>query len=470
MDDLQHFIGGAWTPSTSDERLRAVDPTSGEVVATFPIGSEADVDLAVAAARAAQPAWAALTMTERIAHLERFIDAVAERVDSMAEWERREMGKPVAIGAQFIAGSIAGFRAALVAAADYPLEENISSPAGTTVIRREARGVIAEVTPWNFTVAQILGGLAPLLVAGNTVIVKPSEKSTPSAVDLFLANNLPAGVLNLLLGDGRVGGPLTAHAGIDGVLFTGSVATGRKVATAAGANLNPVTLELGGKDAAVVDAGVDIVQVAQDVALGAFLNTGQICASIERLYVHDEIADDFLEAFLAASDAFAPGGAMEMGPMIDDEQRGIVHSHVQDAVSRGARIVRGGELPDGPGTFYPVTVVEDVTRDMLLESSETFGPVVALTRVASFEEGLRRAADSDYGLAATVYSRDDAHIRAAHALPVGYVWINGWQGSAGIRLAEPHGVSGMGVSGNTRSFDNSTRVRTVFIPASTPRA
>jgi acyl-CoA reductase-like NAD-dependent aldehyde dehydrogenase len=444
--------------------LTTNDPTDGAVVAQFPAGSAADADAAVAAARAAQPAWAALSMDERIAQLTAFIDAVEERVDAMAEWERREMGKPIAIGAQFIRGSIASFRGTLAKAADYSMQERIPAENGTTVIRREARGVIAEIVPWNFNIAQILGGLAALLVVGNTVVIKPSEKATPSTIELFEANSLPAGVLNLLLGDGRSGAPLAAHPDIDGVLFTGSVATGRKIAAAAGENLNPVTLELGGKDAAIVDSDVNIPEVAANVAFGGLLNSGQICASIERLYVHEDIADDFITELQEAVKAFAPGGDMELGPLVDESQRTIVHTHVQDAIAKGARVLQGGELPEGPGYYYPITLLEDVNPDMLVETQETFGPVIAITRVKSFQEGLEKASASEYGLMATAYSNTPEHIEDAFALPVGYLCVNGWQGSAGVRLAEPHGISGLGPVGNIRSLDNATLVRTIFVP------
>lgn len=461
---LRHYIGGEWVESSGPIMLTANDPTDGSLVAHFPAGSEADANAAVAAARAAQPAWAALSMEERVAQLHTFIDAVESRVPEMAEWERREMGKPVAIGDQFMRGAIASFRAKLDLAATYSMEERIPATSGTTIVRREARGVMAEIVPWNFNIAQILGGLSSLLVVGNAVVIKPSEKSTPSTVELFKANTLPAGVVNLLLGDGRSGGPLSAHRDVDGVVFTGSVATGRKIAAAAGENLIPVTLELGGKDAAIVDADVNIAEVAANVAFGGMLNSGQICTSIERLYVHEKIADEFVAELKNAVQVFAPGGEMEMGPLADESQRMIVHTQVQDALEKGARKLCGGELPDGPGTYYPITLLDGVTPKMLVETTETFGPVIAITRVPSFEEGLRKASASEYGLMATVYSNTPKHIEDAFKLPVGYLCINGWQGNAGVIHAEPHGVSGLGAVGNTRSLDNATYVRTIFVP------
>ena len=464
MTQLTHFIGGAWQASCGQDQLEAHNPADDSLVATFAAGNAADVDAAVTVAKAAHAEWAALSPTDRISQLRAFIDEVESIIPELARLEHLEMGKPEAMAAESILGAAHAFRAALDDAVEYPFSEEIDAPTGTTLISRAPRGVIAQIVPWNFTVAQILGALAPLLATGNCVIVKPSEKSTPSAVAMFAVNHLPPGVLNLVLGAGEAGAALSAHSAIDGVLFTGSVATGRRVAVAATSNLNPVTLELGGKDAAIVDDNVELSKVVQDVTLAAFLNSGQICASVERLYLHENIAEEFIELLLKEIRHYQPGGEMEIGPLVDRGQREIVHRHVSDAVERGAEILIGGAIPDGPGAFYPITVVTGVSNDMLLGNEETFGPVLGITIVRDFAEALAAAAESDYGLAATVYTSTDAHIRAASQLPVGYVWVNGWQGSAGLRLAEPHGVSGMGAVGHRASFDNAVRPRTTFIP------
>lgn len=464
MEQLTHYIGGEWRPSRDTAVLESRNPADGAVLATFPRGCAEDTDAAIAASREAFTSWSGLEHAERLTALRAFIDRVETQVPELARWEHLEMGKPEPMASGMILGAIAAFRAALDEAENFTLMEEIDSPTGTTIITRNPRGVIAQIVPWNFTIAQVIGALAPLLAVGNCVIVKPSEKSTPSAVELFRSNTLPSGVLNLLLGDGVSGSTLSGHPGIDGVIFTGSVATGRKVAAAATANLNPVTLELGGKDAAIVDADVDLEAVVRDVAFASFLNSGQICTSIERLYVHEHIAEKFLALFLEEARKYESGGEMQIGPMVDANQREIVHTHVTDAVTKGASLLLGGELPRGSGAYYPVTVLSGVDDSMLLGSTETFGPVVGVSIVPDFEEALRRAAHSDYGLAATVYTQSADHIRAAATLPVGYVWVNGWQGTAGIRLAEPHGVSGLGAAGNQASFDNAVRTRTTFVP------
>ncbi len=464
MNQLTHFIDGGWHQSASEQHFEARNPADDSLVATFAAGNAADVAAAVASARSAHPEWAALGVAARVELLRAFIDQVEASVPELARLEHLEMGKPEAMAAESILGSAHAFRAALNDALEYPFEESLAAPSGTTIIRRAPRGIIAQIVPWNFTVAQILGALAPLLATGNCVIVKPSEKSTPSAAALFAANHLPAGVLNLVLGAGEAGAALSGHPDIDGVLFTGSVATGRRVAAAATAQLNPVTLELGGKDAAIVDEDVDLATVVNDVALGAFLNSGQICASIERLYVHEAIAAQFMDQLRETIKLYQPGGEMEIGPLVDREQREIVHRHVSDAIEQGATLVEGGVVPAGTGAYYPVTIVTGVNDSMLLGSEETFGPVLGITVTPDFDSALRAAAQSEFGLAATVYSNSVAHIRAAAELPVGYVWINGWQGSAGLRLAEPHGVSGMGAVGHRASFDNAVRPRTIFIP------
>ncbi len=464
MTQLTHFIGGTWREPLGERSLEARNPADDSLVAVFADGNAADVDAAVRSARSANADWAALTVTERIAQLRGFIDGVEALVPELARLEHLEMGKPEAMAAESILGSVAAFRAALDDAATYPFSEELDAPSGTTLITRSPRGTIAQIVPWNFTVAQILGALAPLLATGNCVIVKPSEKSTPSAVAMFEANHLPEGVLNLVLGAGEAGAALSAHPDIDGVLFTGSVATGRKVAAAATVNLNPVVLELGGKDAAIVDEGVDLKSVAQDVALGAFLNSGQICASIELLYLHSAIAEEFLALLIAELSAYQPGGSMEIGPLVDRGQRASVHGHVSDALQRGAQLLIGGQLPEGPGAYYPITLVRDIDDSMLISQEETFGPVLGIRVVPDFASAMEQAARSKYGLAATVYTTSDEHIRDAAGLPVGYVWVNGWQGSAGLRLAEPHGVSGMGAVGHRASFDNAVRPRTIFVP------
>ncbi|MEU9058338.1 aldehyde dehydrogenase family protein [Streptomyces sp. NPDC048430] len=468
MKTLQNLVGGMWEDSLDDALLDVVNPATEDVVARAPGGCRGDIDRAVAAAARAQPAWAALPVSERVAHISAWADIIAEHADELAELECREMGKPVGIGRTFIDGAVAGLKAAAAQALSYGFEETVSHPDGSaTRILRHPLGATAVITPWNFPVPMVLGALGPLLAAGNTVVVKPSERSPLSAVRLFELLNLPPGVVNLVLGDARAGVPLAEHEQIRLVHFTGSVEAGRSVGAGTGRLLHRAVLELGGKDPVVIDSGVDPATTAAAVAFGAFVNTGQICTSMERIYVHQEIADEFIDALVQAARSYTMGdghgeGVM-MGPLVDGRQRDIVRRHVADAVERGATIRAGGTDPGGKGFFYPATVLTGVDESMLAMSEETFGPLAPVVVVSSFEEGLDRASRSRFGLAATVYTDDPDHIAAAARIPAGVVWINQWQGGGPERLYEPAGDSGMGATGSTAAYDAATRPTTVHI-------
>ncbi|MFE4450910.1 aldehyde dehydrogenase family protein [Streptomyces sp. NPDC056796] len=472
MKTLQNLTGGVWGDSLGDALLDVVNPATEEVVARLPGGCRADVDRAVETAVKAQPAWAALPVAERVARVTAWADAVAGHADELAELECREMGKPVGVGRVFIDGAVAGLKASAAQALSYGFEENIGRPDGScTKVLRHPLGATAVITPWNFPVAMVLGALGPLLAAGNTVVVKPSERSPLSAVRLFELLGLPPGVVNLVLGDARAGAPLAEHPDIRLVHFTGSVGAGRKVGAGTGGLLRRAVLELGGKDPVVVDAGVDPVETAAAVAFGAFINTGQICTSMERVYVHQDIAEEFVEALVEAAGTYTAGDGHDegvmMGPLSDARQRDTVRRHVAEAVARGATVRAGGVEPDGKGFFYPATVLTGVDESMSVMTEETFGPLAPVVVVPSFEEGLERASRSRFGLAATVYTRDPAHVAAAARMPVGVVWINQWQGGGPERLYEPAGDSGMGATGSTAAYDAATRPASVHIAAGT---
>ncbi|GAA2216136.1 aldehyde dehydrogenase family protein [Nonomuraea monospora] len=462
MKTLRNLIGGVWQDARGHDFHDVIDPATEEAVARCPSGSPEDVRLAVDAAVAAQPAWAATPVADRVALLTRWADTVAEHAAELAEAERREMGKPVALGTAFIGGAAQAFKAAVAEALDYAFEETIAGPGGgSTTIVRHPLGATAVIVPWNFPVPMALGALGPLLAAGNTVVLKPSERAPLSAVRLLELMDLPDGVVNLVLGDARAGAPLTADERLGLVHFTGSVEAGRQVGARSGELLRRSVLELGGKDPVIVDAGVDPVATAAAVAFGAFANTGQICTSMERVYVHQDVAEPFVEALVEAAGAYPAGDVL--GPLVDRRQRDIVARHVADAVERGATVRTGGAVPEGKGFYYPATVLTGVDESMLIMTEETFGPVAPVTVVPSFEEGVRRASASRYGLAATVYTTDPAHVAAARRIPAGVVWVNEWQGGGPERLYEPAGDSGMGATGARAAYDAATRPTSVHV-------
>jgi succinate-semialdehyde dehydrogenase/glutarate-semialdehyde dehydrogenase len=336
--------------------------------------------------------------------------------------------------------------------------------------------VAAVIVPWNDPIAIACGSIAACLVTGNTVVFKPSEKTPLSAIRLVELMNaeLPDGVLNLLLGDGRAGAPLVEHPDVDVVMHTGSTATGREIAATCARKLKKCVLELGGKDALIVDAGVDPEWAAAQAALGSFANAGQICTAVERIYVHADVAEPFVEALTRRAEALRVGPGLdagtEMGPLIDDGQRALVDAHVRDAVEHGADIRAGGRPIGDRGSFYAPTVLTGVTDDMRVMREETFGPVAPVRVVESFDEALAAANATEYGLAATVLTVDDEHARrAARELEAGTVKINAVFGGAPGGAAEPRKGSGTGFGYGPELLDELTVTKVVHRSHGVPR-
>lgn len=472
MRTLQNYIGGRWVDQIDSGVITLVDPTTGTPRVKLPAGSEADIDAAVASAGGACRFWADLSLDERLTVLSRAADNLEDHIGELAVLEYQEMGKPVTVAEEFLAAGVGVLRSAIADARKYPFLEEIADENGIrTVTLHRPLGIIAQIIPWNFTVTATLLALGPLLAAGNCVVLKASEKAPLSAERMAQVIGLPPGVLNVVFGDVRAGAPLAAHPDVELVHFTGSIASGRSVALAAGGRLARTVLELGGKDPVIVDRDADPVSTARAVAYATFVNTGQICTSMERIYVHREIADEFVKALVDEARTYLSGdGAqpeVKIGPLVDERQRRIVQDHVDDAVSKGAKIQIGGSIPGGPGFFYPATVLTDVTSEMVIMQEETFGPVAPVQVVDSFEEALTLAADSEYGLAVTIYTHDLQHAKAATALPAGMVWINQWQGGGMVRMYEPAKASGSGATGSRAAFDGATRAVSVSFDFST---
>jgi succinate-semialdehyde dehydrogenase/glutarate-semialdehyde dehydrogenase len=455
----EHWVGGSADSSAPGGVRPVIDPATGTASGDFAVANSVVVDRAVRAASDAGPAWWALGGEERSRLLVAAADRLSAAAYDLAVLESLEMGKPVAMAQEDIEGSAEMFRAAAEAAATFFAP---ATPAGSG-LRRRPYGVAALVTPWNYPVCQVTDILGGLLAAGNTVVVKPSEKAPLSVAALGpLLDVLPAGVVNIVLGDGAAGAALVEHPLVGLVHFTGSVATGRKVGAAAGARLIPCFLELGGKDALVVDRDVDVAKAAELAAAGGWINTGQVCTSVERVYVHRDIADDFVAELTnqAASWTVGPGTepATRMGPLVDAGQRDLVHRQVFEAQLAGAEVAVGGEPLPGPGFFYPPTVVVGAPDDSRLMTEETFGPVIGVRVVDSFEEGVRLADTGAYGLTAAALTNDPAHVELAAALDAGVVTINGGGDHPADAPFEPARASGMGrVYLGPRALESFTR-------------
>jgi len=429
----------------------------------------------VARARAAQRAWADLTVDARARRLAPLKDRVLDRAQAIAACVQGEVGKPeveALLGEVLPSADVVQYWTSHVEELLEPTPvdiDRLAYPAKEGTIHRDARGVVAVIMPWNFPVALPLRTIVPALLAGNAVVFKPSEVTPRSGallVELF-DGLLPEGLLGLVQGAGDVGGALCA-ADVDVVVFTGSVATGRKVAHACADRLIPCSLELGGKDAAIVLADADLERAANGVLWGAMMNAGQNCASVERVYVEKSIADAFTQKVCELAAKLRPG--IEVGPLATSAQRAIVARHVRDAKAGGARILTGGaDGPDDAGREYPPTVVRVDSDETALMREETFGPVLPIAVVESAEDAVARANASRYGLTASVWTRNRKKAaRLARELRAGVVTINN-HGFTGAIPAAPwsgHGETGWGITGSPLALDVLTRPRFVLVDRS----
>jgi succinate-semialdehyde dehydrogenase/glutarate-semialdehyde dehydrogenase len=452
------------------DSLTILDPADGSLVGEVAAAGVEQVDAALASARKASHEWARTAPAERASILAAAARRVADAADELALLTTREMGKPIGDargGVDAGAGTLEQY------AQLGPLHRGRSLMGGwqsTDLMVHEPRGVVAAVTPWNDPVAVPCGLLGAALVTGNTVVFKPSERTphTGRLLAELLAQELPPGVLELVIGDGRAGAALAGSPDVDVVAHVGSTATGRSIARAAAETGAKVLLENGGNDPLVVDAGVDVERAAQQAALGAFANAGQICTSVERIYVVEEVAEAFTEALVRRAQALVTGpgtdAATELGPLVDARMRDAVDAQVQDALGDGARALTGGSVPDGPGTYYPATVLAGCTDAMRVMREETFGPVAPVCVVPTFDRALEAAASGSYGLAATVLTPSMEHAqRAWRELPVGTVKVNAVFGGAPGGAAQPRRLSGAGFGYGPELLDEMTTTKVVHV-------
>lgn len=463
MYDVEQLIAGTWTPGSGDRTLTVIDPRDDTPVTRVAVSSEADVAAAVKAARAATGGWARTAPAARAAALHAAANAVEAAAGELAGIMSAEMGKPVDEARDSIMAGVGTLRQYAELGPTHRGRALAGNDDAIDLMAYAPRGVVAAITPWNDPVAVSCGLLGAALVTGNTVVYKPSER-TPAAgwrLARLLAPHFPDGVLGLLLGDGPVGAALAA-AEVDVVAHVGSTATGRAIAAACARSGAKALLENGGSDPLIVDAGVDPVWAAQQTAVGAFANSGQICVAVERIYVHRDIAEPYLAALTGEARAWAE----RIGPLVDTRLRDGVDEQVRAAVRDGARVLCGGTVPDGPGAYYPPTVLAGCTDDMAVVREETFGPVAPVVVVDSFSEALARAAESPYGLAATVLTTSMSHAqRAWRELPVGTVKINAVFGGAPGGAAHPRRGSGQGFGYGPELLDEMTVAKAVHIEA-----
>ncbi|MEH1099011.1 aldehyde dehydrogenase family protein [Micromonospora sp. CPCC 205561] len=471
MYTVAQLIGGVWGAGGDGGEFVVRDPADDSPVSSAPVATADEVGKAVAASRNAAAEWAATAPAERAAALHRAADAVAAVADDLARTTTAEMGKPLADARGGVDAGVGTLRQYAELAPVRGGRTLHGDPHALDFMVPQPRGVVAAITPWNDPVAVSCGLLGAALVTGNVVLHKPSERAPATGWLLAKAldSALPPGVLTLLTGGPEVGAALAAQE-VDVVAHVGSTGTGRAIAAAAARTGAKVLLENGGSDPLVVDGDVDPVWAAGQAAVGAFANAGQLCVAVERIYVHRDVAEDFTRALVERAGLLrvGPGGdpRTELGPLVDRRHRDHVHGQVTAAVAQGARIRAGGTLPDGPGAFYPATVLSDCRHDMTVVREETFGPVAAIVVVDSFSEALRCAADSPYGLAATVLTGSMSHAqRAWRELPVGTVKVNAVFGGAPGGAAQPRRGSGHGFGYGPELLDEFTATKAVHIEA-----
>lgn len=436
------LIGGEWVASASDVRIPIVDPATGAEVASVADANQADVDKAVAAARAAfeRGPWATLLPSKREALIWRLADLIDANKDELAELESIDNGKTKFMasvvdvpGARNHFRYMAGWATKIEGGT---IDVSLPAPAGGRVhayTRREPVGVVAQIIPWNFPLVMAAWKLGPALAAGCTVVLKPAEQTPLTALrlgELIIEAGFPPGVVNILTGYGEtVGAALVTHPGVDKIAFTGSTLVGKAINKAATDTLKRVSLELGGKSPVIVLPDANVDAVIEGAAGAIFFNAGQVCAAGSRLYVHRKIFDRVVEGVGGAAQAIRLGPGLDpqtqMGPLVSREQQERVLGYIESGRAEGASVVTGGDAPSHPGYYVKPTVLADVKRSMRVVQEEIFGPVLVAQRFDDIDEVAALANDTPYGLSASIWSNDLSAVhRLVPKIKAGTVWVN----------------------------------------------
>jgi acyl-CoA reductase-like NAD-dependent aldehyde dehydrogenase len=446
--------------------LTVLEPATEEVLAELPRAGPEEADAAVARAKAAYPAWRAISPPDRGRLLHRLSDALAEHREELAVMEARNAGKPIG-DARGEMDMVADTFRYYAAAPERALGDTIPVPGGVTMTFREPLGVVALITPWNFPLTIASWKLAPALAAGNTVVLKPAELTPLTALEferIAVESGIPDGVVNVLVGPGSTAGArLVEHPDVAKVAFTGSTEVGRRIAAAAARTIKRVTLELGGKSANIVFADADLAAAAAAAPGAVFGTAGQDCCARSRILVERSALDSFMDALEEAVEALRVGDplddATQMGPLISADQRRTVASFVPD----DAPVAIQGRAPDGPGFWFPPTVLCPVDRDDRAVREEIFGPVAVVIPFRDEQEAVALANDTIYGLSGSIWTRDGAKaLRVARAVETGVLSINS---NTSVRVSTPFGgfkQSGYGRELGPHALDHYTEVKSVY--------
>lgn len=419
--------------STTDY-FDVINPADKSVIARCPKANVEQLNEAVSAAKTAFSAWSALTYSERRVKLMQLADAIEAQAETFITLLTKEQGKPIngfaGLGSGFeLGGTLAWIRS--TASMELTAETIQDNEEAHIAIHRKPIGVVGSITPWNYPLLIGIWHMIPALITGNTVVIKPSEM-TPLTTLLFgeIAKDiLPKGVVNVVAGAGDIGAAMSAHKDIDKIIFTGSTPTGKAIMKSAAENLKRLTLELGGNDAAIVLADADIKAIASKIFATSFINNGQTCAALKRLYVHETVHDQLCEAMTNIAVSMKTGNGInedtDFGPLQNEKQLDIVKALAQDAKERGANFLCGGEVVDETGYFYPITLVNNIQDGARLVDEEQFGPILPIIKFSNIEDAIVSANRLAVGLGGSVWSTDITRAQdIASRLECGTVWIN----------------------------------------------
>lgn len=478
-DYKQLYIGGEWVDPAGQDRFEVVNPATLEVIGSTPEGTEADIDRAVAAARAALDSgpWANSTAAERLEIMRSLQAKLLEAADELANLVTAEVGATI-LFSHF--GQIGATNMVLDAYVnvlqDYRFEEVRQDVLGPALVRKEPVGVVAGIIPWNVPLFITMLKFAPTLASGSTMVLKPAPDTPLSAfrfAELAAEAGVPAGVLNVVPADREVSEYLVRHAGVDKVSFTGSTAAGRKIGAICGEQLKRCTLELGGKSAAILLDDVDIEGVADELLSAGIMNNGQACVAQTRILApqsrYDEIVGVLTEKMASQKTGDPTDFETNVGPLINEAQRDRVEGYIKIGVEEGARVATGGGRPDGTGDgfFVEPTLFADVTNDMRIAQEEIFGPVVSVIAYDGVDQAVEIANDSDYGLSGSVWGGDvDAALDVARRVRTGTYAINAY----GMAFGSPFGGyknSGLGREMGPEGLEEFLEYKTINLPAGT---
>jgi len=450
------------------EQLEVINPATGEIFATCPAADRSQLEAAVSAARTAFAGWSRTDVKTRATALLRIGEIIEQNIDTLAPLLTSEQGKPLKKAKAELMGCIAWCNQ--VARLDLPVEILSDTDRHRIELHRKPLGVVGAITPWNFPCILAIWKIAPALMTGNTLVLKPSPFTPLSTLKMgmLIKDALPPGVINIIAGKDQLGQWMTEHDGIQKISFTGSIATGKKIMSSASGNLKRLTLELGGNDAGIILPDADPNAIAEKIFWSAFDNSGQICAALKRLYVHESIYEDLCNALVKVADTVTQGDGMnpqsQLGPIQNKIQFEKLKDLLEHTRNSDANILTGGKVTDQPGYFFPVTIVANVTEGSRLVDEEPFGPILPIIRYKDVNDAIQRANNTSFGLGGSIWTNDlDKGQELAKDLECGSAWVN--QHCTITPYAPFGGIkeSGMGVEHTRLGLEEFTSVQVLNV-------